>query len=71
MEGVSRVELTKFVRTPSGEEPEFFRMAEIFFISEQQMIDTMGSPEGQAAIDDTHNFATNGWKVLIGQVTVY
>lgn len=71
MEGVSRVELTRFIRTPAGENPEYYRMAEIFFVNEQQMIETMGSPAGQEVINDTHNFATNGWKFLIGMVTVY
>lgn len=71
MAGISKVELTKFVRTPTGEEPEFYRMAELFFISEEQMVETMASPEGQDVINDTHNFATNGMKVLIGQVVAY
>jgi uncharacterized protein (TIGR02118 family) len=71
MPGVSKIEHTKFVATPGGDEPEFHRMAELYFSSEAQMIETMGAPEGQATIDDLVNFATNGVKVLIGKVELY
>ncbi|WP_207494168.1 EthD family reductase [Aridibaculum aurantiacum] len=71
MPGVSKVELTKFVPTPGGDQPEFYRMAELYFSSEEQMIETMGSPEGQAVIDDIHNLSEAGVKVVIGKVTTY
>ena len=70
MPGVSRIEFTKFVTTPSGHQPDFYRMAELYFSSEEQMIETMGTPEGQATIDDLNNFTGAPVKVLIGTVEV-
>ena len=70
MPGVSRIDFTKFVTTPSGHKPDFYRMAELYFASEAQMIETMGTPEGQATIDDLNNFTGGPVKVLIGTVAI-
>lgn len=68
MVGVERLELTKFGPGPDGSKPAFYRMAELYFPSEEQMGATMGSPEGHAAVADIPNFATGGVTVLAGSV---
>jgi uncharacterized protein (TIGR02118 family) len=66
MEGVSDIELTKFEPASTGGKPAYYRMAEIYFVSREAMVETMGSPKGQEVIDDLLNFATGGVKVLLG-----
>jgi uncharacterized protein (TIGR02118 family) len=66
--GVSRVELTKFVGTPDGSKSSQYRMAELYFDSMEELKKQMGSPEGQAAVNDIPNFATGGVDVMIGDV---
>jgi uncharacterized protein (TIGR02118 family) len=68
MHGVSKMELTKFVPTPSGIQPEYYRMAELYFASEAQMVETMGTPEGQQVIDDLYNFAPKGVTFMMGKI---
>lgn len=66
MEGLSKMELTKFLGTPDGQKAEYYRMAELYFTSPEQMQETMSSPEGQATTDDLSNFATGGVTVILG-----
>lgn len=66
--GVARVELTKFVGTPDGGKPSQYRMAELYFDSMEELQKQMGSPEGQAAVNDIPNFATGGVDVMIAEV---
>ncbi|WP_369994139.1 EthD family reductase [Winogradskyella sp.] len=66
MEGIAKLELTKFVGTPNGQKAEYYRMAELYFSSPEQMQETMSSPEGQATTDDLSNFATGGVNVIVG-----
>ncbi len=68
IQGVSRVELTKFIGTPDGGKPSQYRMAELYFDSIEELQKQMGSPEGQAAVNDIPNFATGGVDVMIGDV---
>jgi uncharacterized protein (TIGR02118 family) len=68
MQGVARLELTKFVAGPDGGRPAFYRMAELYFPSQAQMQETLGSPEGQATVADLPNFATGGVTMVIGSV---
>ncbi|MCW3111880.1 MAG: Ethyl tert-butyl ether degradation EthD [Segetibacter sp.] len=68
MAGVSRIEITKFHSAADGGQPEYYRMSEIFFTSKAVMEETMGSPEGQATINDLHNLTTTGVKVVLGNV---
>jgi len=71
MPGMSRIELTLFTGAPAAARASFYRMAELYFISEAQMIETMSSPEGQAVINDLHNFATGGVEVMYGVVPAH
>tara|TARA_R110002073_G_scaffold139232_2_gene289376 strand:+ start:152202 stop:152510 length:309 start_codon:yes stop_codon:yes gene_type:complete len=66
MEGIAKLELTKFLGTPDGQKADYYRMAELYFTSIEEMEETMSSPEGQATVDDLSNFATGGVNVLIG-----
>lgn len=66
MEGVDKLELTKLLGTPDGQKAEYYRMAELYFSSVEQMQETMGSPEGQATVNDLSNFATGGVNVIVG-----
>ena len=68
MEGVARVELTKFIAEPDGGKPSFYRMAELYFTSQAEMEKSLGSAEGQATVADIQNFASGGVTVLIGSV---
>ena len=66
--GVDRIELTKFISAPDGGKPAFYRMAELYFATQDQMAQSLGSVEGQAAVVDFENFATGGVTALIGAV---
>ena len=68
IQGVNRVELTKFIGTPEGGKSSQYRMAELYFDSIEELQKQMGSPEGQAAVNDISNFATGGVDVMIGDV---
>lgn len=68
IKGVARIELTKFTAGPGGTKPAFYRMAELYFATQAQMEQTLGSPEGQAAVADLPNFATGGVTMVIGSV---
>ncbi len=68
MSGVSRIEITKFQSSADGGKPEYYRMSEVFFSSREVMEETMGSPEGQAIIDDLHTLASTKVKIILGCV---
>jgi len=68
MKGVARIEFTKFVSGPDGAKPAFYRMAELYFTTQAQMEQSLKSPEGQATVADTQNFATGGVTMVIGSV---
>jgi len=68
MKGVARLELTKFGAGPDGGKPAFYRMAELYFATQAQMDQTLGSSEGQATVADLARFATGGVTLLVGSV---
>ncbi len=68
MNGVDRLELTRFGAGPDGSAPAYHRMAEIYFSDAKQMQETLGSAEGQAAVADLPNFASGGVTMLAGAV---
>ena len=68
MKGVDRLELTRFTPGPDGGQPAYYRMAELYFPTEEQMEATMSSPEGEATVADLPKFATGGVTVLAGAV---
>ena len=68
MKEVTKVEITKFLSAPDGGMAASYRMFEFYFSSPSEMEQALGSPEGQAAVDDLPNFATGGVTVIIGTV---
>lgn len=68
MKGVDRLELTRFTPGADGDQPAYYRMAELYFPTEEQMQSTMSSPEGEATVADLPKFATGGVTVLVGSV---
>ena len=68
MEGVDRLELTKFIAGPDGKKPAYYRMAELYFTDQTSMEKSLGSSVGQATVTDLQKFATGGVTVLIGSV---
>jgi uncharacterized protein (TIGR02118 family) len=65
---VRRFEASRVVGTPDGSEPPYYRMAEVWFDSEQDLQASMGSDEGQATVADIPAFATGGATVVISEV---
>jgi uncharacterized protein (TIGR02118 family) len=68
MKGVTKFEFTKFASAPDGGRPAYYRMAELYFPTPEQMQETLGSAEGQAAVADLPKFATGGVTIAIGTV---
>ncbi len=65
--GLARAELTRFTTGPNGE-PAYYRMAELYFPSLEQMQAALQSVEGAAAVNDLPNFASGGATMLVGTV---
>jgi uncharacterized protein (TIGR02118 family) len=68
MQGVIKMELTKFLPDPDGSQPPYYRMAELYFPGPAELQQTMGSPEGKAVTADLSNFATGGVTIIVGIV---
>ncbi len=66
--GVSKVELTRFIGTTTGDKLRQHRMAEVYFDTFAALQEGMRSPEGLATEADIPNFATGGVDILIGEV---
>ena len=65
---VDHAEFTKFVPGPDGSQPLYYRMAELYFTSDEVMMQSFGSDDGKAATSDIPKFATGGFEILIGKV---
>jgi uncharacterized protein (TIGR02118 family) len=66
--GMVKMELTKFISAPDGGKAAYYRMAELYFAGPAEMQQSMSSPEGQATAADLANFATGGATMIIGTV---
>jgi uncharacterized protein (TIGR02118 family) len=67
MPHVARFEASRVVGTPDGSAPPFYRIAEVSYATQEDLQASMGTPEGQATVQDIGNFATGGATVLIAQ----
>jgi len=67
IEGLLKYEITKIFRGPGETPSDYYLMAELYFRDEDQMQESMGSPEGQATTDDLANFASAGVQIMVGQ----
>ncbi len=68
MKGFEKVEYTKFISAPDGSQAAYYRMAEFWFTSTEDLQASMGSAAGQATAADLGKFATGGVKLLVGAV---
>jgi uncharacterized protein (TIGR02118 family) len=68
MPNVTRFEATRVLGTPDGSDPPYYRVAELWFETQEALQATMSSPEGQATVADIPTFATGGATVLVGEV---
>jgi uncharacterized protein (TIGR02118 family) len=67
IEGLLNFELTRISSGPGGSPTDYYLLAELYFRDEEQMHESMGSPEGQATVDDLANFASAGVQIMVGQ----
>jgi uncharacterized protein (TIGR02118 family) len=65
---VARFEASRIVGTPDGGDPPYYRVAEVWFESQEALQASMSSPEGQETVADIPKFATGGATVLVGEV---
>ena len=63
--GFKRADLTKFESTLDGKKPAFYRQAELYFDSMDDLQKGVATPGFKKVADDLKNFATGG---LIGMV---
>ncbi|EPZ52827.1 MULTISPECIES: EthD family reductase [Alicyclobacillus] len=68
MPGLQKVEVTRFVGTPMGTEPDYYLMAEMYFLNHEELKNSMKSPEGRAAAKDLMGFAGSIVSMTIGEV---
>jgi uncharacterized protein (TIGR02118 family) len=66
--GTQRAESALVVGTPDDSSPPYYRIAELWFGTAEEMRASLTSPEGQAIVADMQNFATGGATVLVAQV---
>lgn len=66
--GVLRHEKAKVAGSPGAEPTPYYRTFEAWFDDEASLGAAMGSPEGQAAVNDLGNFATGGVTVFVSAV---
>jgi uncharacterized protein (TIGR02118 family) len=67
--GFVRADLTKFTSTADGKKPTFYRQAELYFNSMDDLKKGMATPGFQKVADDLKNFATGGLTGLIAIAT--
>lgn len=67
-QGISKLELTKFVANPDESAPAYYRMAELYFTGPGEMQQALSSPEGKAMAADLANFASGGVTIIMGAV---
>ena len=68
MPNVARFEASRVIATPDGGDPPFYRIAELWFETQEAMQASMSSPEGRETVADIGNFATGGATVVISDV---
>ncbi len=55
------------IHTIDGSEVPYYRIAELWFQSAEQMSNALSSPEGAAATADLENFATGGATFFVSE----
>jgi uncharacterized protein (TIGR02118 family) len=67
--GFVRADLTKFSSTADGKKPTFYRQAELYFRSMDDLKKGIATPGFKKVADDLPNFATGGLTALIATAT--
>jgi uncharacterized protein (TIGR02118 family) len=67
--GFTRADLTKFIRTVDGKKPTYYRQAELYFDSLDELKKGIASPGFKKVTDDLSNFATGGLTGMIGTLS--
>ncbi|MEO7307881.1 MAG: EthD family reductase [Ferruginibacter sp.] len=68
VQGIEKVEFTRFMPNADDTPAACYRMAELYFAGPAEMQQALSSPEGQALAADLPNFATGGATVMVGVV---
>ena len=64
---VQRLEVGRVAAVDDGE-PPYYRIAELWFESEERLQESLASPESGAATGDIPNFATGGATMFVSDV---
>lgn len=67
--GLARFEAAKVVGSPTGEQPDYYLIAELYFENMEQFQASMGSAEGRATGRDVPNFASGGATMFISELS--
>jgi uncharacterized protein (TIGR02118 family) len=65
---VQRIETALVLGTPDETPAPYYRIAELWFATPEEMEASLTSPEGQATVADMQSFATGGATILVAQV---
>ena len=63
-----RLETARVVATPDGSEPPYYRIAELYFESMEQMQASLSTPEGQRLVEDIFKLPTGEVMVFFSEV---
>jgi uncharacterized protein (TIGR02118 family) len=66
--GLQCAEFARAVATLDGSPPPYYRVADVYFDSLEQLRAAFASPEGQALAADAANFVTGGATVLVCEI---
>jgi uncharacterized protein (TIGR02118 family) len=64
---VQRFEAGRVLGGPDGGDAPYYRVAELWFQSEETLNDALSTNEGRAAVRDVPKFATGGATVIIAE----
>ncbi|SFI84874.1 EthD family reductase [Thermoflavimicrobium dichotomicum] len=67
MPGLEKFEVTRFSKTPMGDESPYYLQAVMYFKDKETLNQAMMSPEGKAAAKDVMKFAGNLITMIIGE----
>jgi len=65
---IKHVEISMGLPSPDGKPPAFYRIAEIWFDSPEQMKQVTSMPEWKKIVDDVPNFASGGATVVVSKI---
>jgi uncharacterized protein (TIGR02118 family) len=66
---LQRFDRGKIIGTPDGSRPPYYRIADLWFSSIDQLQASLATPQGQQAAQDLQNFATGGVSLFISVVS--